>query len=422
MFDVDIWQEIFSTIRKNKLRTFLTGFSVAWGIFMLMVLLGSGNGLSNGVKEQFAQNAVNVMWMWTGETSIPYNGLKEGRAVKFNNQDYDFLTTKEKDIEKVSSKYYLPNDILYAYGKEYGSFETSTCYPALKDMENISISMGRFINDMDLREFRKVVVIGDEIRKALFKEEDPIGKYVKIGGVPFNVVGVSKDTKRQENNRQAYMPFTTAQRIFSGGDRVHMFTVTSKMVQTAEEADTITEKIRTDMAQRHDFDRKDKRAMGSFNMQAEYIRTMKIFQAINLFVWIIGIGTLIAGIVGVSNIMLILVKERTREIGIRKAIGATPLSVIGLVLLESVLITTVAGYIGLVMGVGLMELINMGLEQAAAASTAASDNAFFLNPTVDFKTAISATLILIFSGALAGYLPARKAANVTPIEALRDEN
>ncbi len=421
MFDVDIWQEIFSTIRKNKLRTFLTGFSVAWGIFMLMVLLGSGNGLSNGVKEQFAQNAINVMWMWTGETSVPYNGLKEGRAIRFNNQDYDFLTTKSKEVEKVSSRYYLPNDILYAYGKEYGSFETSTCYPSLKDMENISINSGRFVNEMDIREFRKVVVIGDEIRKALFKEEDPIGKYVKIGGVPFNVIGVSKDLKRQENNRQAYMPFTTAQRIFNGGDRVHMFTVTSTMVQTAEEADTITERIRADMAKRHAFDPKDKRAMGSFNMQTQYIRTMKIFQAINLFVWIIGVGTLIAGIVGVSNIMLILVKERTREIGIRKAIGATPLSVIGLVLLESVLITTVAGYIGLVMGVGLMELVNMVLEQAAAASTAASDNVFFLNPTVDFKTAVSATLILIFSGALAGYLPARKAANVTPIEALRDE-
>jgi putative ABC transport system permease protein len=421
MFDVDIWQEIFSTIRKNKLRTFLTGFSVAWGIFMLMVLLGSGNGLSNGVKEQFAQNAVNVMWMWTGETSMPYNGLKEGRPIKFNNQDYDFLTTKSKEVEKVSSRYYLPNDILYAYGKEYGSFETSTCYPSLREMENINVVSGRFVNDMDIREFRKVVVIGDEIRKALFKEEDPIGKYVKIGGVPFNVIGVSKDIKRQENNRQAYMPFTTAQRIYSGGDRVHMFTVTSRMVQTAEEADTITEKIRVDMAKRHEFDPKDKRAMGSFNMLTQYIRTMKIFQAINMFVWIIGIGTLIAGIVGVSNIMLILVKERTREIGIRKAIGATPLSVIGLVLLESVLITTVAGYIGLVMGVGLMELINMALEQASAASQAAADNAFFLNPTVDFKTAVSATLILIFSGALAGYLPARKAANVTPIEALRDE-
>ena len=421
MFDVDIWQEIFSTIKKNKLRTFLTGFSVAWGIFMLMVLLGSGNGLSNGVKEQFAENAVNVMWMWTGETSIPYNGLKEGRPVKFNNQDYDFLTTKSKEVEKVSSRYYLPNDILYAYGKEYGSFETSTCYPTLQEMEMININSGRFINELDMQDFRKVVVIGDEIRKALFKEEEPIGKYVRIGGVPFYVIGVSKDKKNSDKNRQAYMPFSTAQRIFSGGDRVHTFTVTSKIVQTSEEAEAISDKIRDDMAKRHAFDPKDTRAMGSFNMLTQYIRTMKIFQAINLFVWIIGIGTLIAGIVGVSNIMLILVKERTREIGIRKAIGATPMSVIGLVLLESVLITTVAGYIGLVMGVGLMDLINMGLERDAAAG-GPSNNTFFLNPTVDFKTAVSATLILILSGALAGYLPARKAANVTPIEALRDEN
>lgn len=419
MFDVDIWQEIFSTIRKNKLRTFLTGFSVAWGIFMLMVLLGSGNGLSNGVKHQFARNAVNVMWMWTGETSMPYNGLKEGREVKFNNRDYDFLTTKSKEVEKVSSRYYLPDNILYTYGKEYGSFSTSTCYPSLKDMEMIHVKTGRFLNDLDMQEFRKVVVIGDEIRKALFKEEDPIGKYLKIGDVPFNVIGVSFDDRRTENNRQAYIPFTTAQRIFNGGDRVHTFTVTSKMVTTAEAAEAVTEKIRTDMAERHNFDPKDKRAMGSFNMLTEYIRTMKIFQAINLFVWIIGIGTLIAGIVGVSNIMLILVKERTREIGIRKALGATPFSVISLVLLESVLITTVAGYIGLVMGVGLMELINFGLEQATGAGGA--DNVFFRNPTVDFATAVSATLILILSGALAGYLPARKAAHVTPIEALRDE-
>lgn len=422
MFDVDIWQEIFSTIRKNKLRTFLTGFSVAWGIFMLMVLLGSGNGLSNGVKTQFAENAVNVMWMWTGETSIPYNGLKEGRPVKFNNRDYEFLTTKSKEVEKVSSRYYLPNEVLYVYGKEYGSFETCSCYPSLQEMENIVTGKGRFINEMDMNEFRKVVVISEEIRKALFKEEDAIGKYLKIGDVPFQVIGFTENKKRQDRNRTAYIPFTTAQRIFSGSDRVHAFTVTSKMVQTSEAADSITDRIRADMALRHNFDPKDKRAMGSFNMLTQYIRTMKIFQAINLFVWIIGIGTLIAGIVGVSNIMLILVKERTREIGIRKAIGATPFSVIGLVLLESILITTVAGYIGLVMGVGLMEMINMGLEQAASASAEAADNVFFKNPTVDFKTAVSATLILIFSGAIAGYLPARKAANVTPIEALRDEN
>lgn len=419
MFDIDIWQEIFSTIKKNKLRTFLTGFSVAWGIFMLMVLLGSGNGLQNGVKEEYKDNAVNIMWLWTGETSIPYQGLKEGREVKFNNQDYDFLQGKEADIEKVSSRFYLNGDILYSYGKEYGSFQTSTCFPVLQEMENINVTSGRFINDLDMSEYRKVVVICDDIRKALFKEEDPLGKYIKIGDVPFKVIGVSKD-RRSDDNRSAYMPFTTAQRIYSGGNRVHTFAVTTTMVNTDEDAEAIETRVRQDMAKRHSFDPTDRRAMGSFNMLTDYIRTMKIFQAIKLFVWIIGIGTLIAGIVGVSNIMLILVKERTREIGVRKALGATPGSVIGLVLLESILITTIAGYIGLVMGIGLMELINFGLDQMLA--NGGGEGIFFRNPTVEFSTAVTATAILVLSGAIAGYIPAKKAANVKPIEALRDEN
>jgi putative ABC transport system permease protein len=418
MFDVDVWQEIFSTIKKNKLRTFLTGFSVAWGIFMLMILLGSGNGLQNGVKEQFADNSVNIMWMWTGETTIPYHGLKEGRPIKFKNDDYTFLTEKSEDLEQVSSRFYLPGNIMYTYKNEYGSFETSSCHPALQEMEKVNIAAGRFINDLDISDFRKVIVIGENIKKALFKEEDPMGKYVKLNNVPFKVVGLAFDKKRQ-NERTAYIPVTTAQRIFNGADRVHTFAVTTKMVKTTEEAEAITEKVRQNMALRHNFDPKDTRAMGSFNMLTEYIRTMKIFQAIKIFVWIIGIGTLIAGIVGVSNIMLILVKERTREIGIRKALGATPASVIGLVLLESVLITTVAGYTGLVIGVGIMEGINYLLEQMLASG--GGDTIFFRNPTVDFTTAVASTLILIVSGAIAGYLPARKAATVKPIEALRDE-
>lgn len=419
MFDIDVWQEIFATIKKNKLRTFLTGFSIAWGIFMLMILLGSGNGLQNGVKEQFADNSVNIMWMWTGETSMPYEGLKDGRSIKFKNDDYTLLKKKTNDIEQVSSRFYLPGNVMYSYKHEYGSFETSSCHPALKDMENVKIASGRFIDDQDMTEFRKVIVIGENIRKALFKDEDPIGKYIKLNDIPFKVVGLSFDKKGNNNERTAYVPVTTAQRIFNGADRVHSFALTTKMVKTVEEAEAITEDVRKEMAQKHKFDPKDKKAMGSFNMLTEYIRTMKIFQAIKIFVWIIGIGTLIAGIVGVSNIMLILVKERTVEIGIRKALGASPHSVIGLVLLESIFVTTVAGYIGLVIGVGIMEGINSLIEKSLASG--GGDGMFFRNPTIDFTTAIVSTMILVISGALAGYLPARRAANVKPIEALRAE-
>ena len=418
MFDVDVWQEIFETLKKNKLRTFLTGFSVAWGIFMLMVLLGSGNGLQNSVKEQFESNSVNVMWLWSGQTTIPYEGLKEGRPIKFRNEDYTFLSEKENDIDQVSSNFYLPGNIVFTYNNEYGSFQSTSCYPVYKEIEKIKISSGRFLNDMDMADFRKVIVIGDNIRKSLFKDEDPLGKYIKLNNVPFEVVGVNHDPK-ENDERRAFLPFTTAQRLFNGGNRIHEFALTTKMVTTAEEAEAITQKVREDMAHRLKFDPNDKRAMGSYNRLTDYIRTMKIFQAIKIFIWIIGIGTLIAGIVGVGNIMLILVKERTREIGIRKALGASPSSVIGLVLLEAILITSVAGYMGLIVGVGIMEAINYGLEQMVASG--GGQGIFFRNPTVDFSTAMISTVILIISGALAGYIPARRAANVKPIEALRDE-
>lgn len=418
MFDIDIWQEIFSTIRKNKLRTFLTGFSVAWGIFMLMVLLGSGNGLQNGVKDQFADSAENIMWMWSGRTSIPYKGLREGRMIRFRNDDYDFLLDKAEGVEQVSARFYISGNTVFSYGSEYGSFSSSACYPSLMQMDKIEMSSGRFINEMDIRDFRKTVVIGSDISKALFKGDDPLGKYINIGTVPFMVVGVFHDPRSQDN-RYAYLPFTTAQKIYGGGDRVHNFVLTTDMVANDEEADKISDGIREQMAQRHSFDPTDRRALGSYSMLSDYLRTMKIFQAIKMFVWVIGIGTLIAGIVGVSNIMLILVKERTRELGIRKALGASPRSVVGLVLLESIFITTIAGYIGLVLGVGLMELLNTGLEYMTA--NGGGEQMFFKQPTVDFGTAVAATAILVISGAIAGYIPARRAASVKPVEALKNE-
>jgi putative ABC transport system permease protein len=420
MFDIDIWQEIFATIKKNKMRTFLTGFSVAWGIFMLMVLLGAGNGLSNGVSQNFMRDAINAMWLWSGKTTIPYQGLKEGRQVKLTNEDYDILKSME-GIEKTSGRYYLSGN-LFSYGNEYGNYTAITCHPDLKDVESIEVVKGRFINTLDIKEARKSVVLGKDIYDALFKDKEAIGEYVKINSIPFKVVGICKEGGNTRH-RNAYLPVTTGQKVFNGSNRLHNFALTIN-AKTIDESKVIEEKVRTTLARKHRFDAKDDSALGSYNKLENYLETMKIFQAINIFIWIIGIGTLIAGIVGVSNIMLIIVKERTKEIGIRKAIGASPASVVGLILLESVLITTVAGYIGLVLGTGLMEGLNTIVEHQYAASAASNNgngDIIFRNPTVNINIAAAATTILIIAGTLAGLIPARRAARIKPIEALRDE-
>ncbi|MBN2236557.1 MAG: ABC transporter permease [Bacteroidales bacterium] len=420
MFDLDTWQEIFATIKKNKMRTFLTGFSVAWGIFMLMILLGSGNGLKNGVSENFMRDAINAMWFWSGETSIPYQGLKEGRQIRLDNNDYD-LIKELKDIEYTSGRYYIRGNT-FAYGSEYGNYTAITCHPDLKEVESIQIVEGRFINDLDILQTRKTVVLGKDIYDALFKDQNAIGEYVKINSVPFKVVGICKESGGTRH-RNAYIPVSTGQKVFNGSNRLHNFALTIH-ANTIEESNAIEEKIRQILSKSHKFDASDRSALGSYNKLEDVLETMKIFQAINIFIWIIGIGTLIAGVVGVSNIMLIVVKERTKEIGIRKAIGASPASVIGLVLLESILITTIAGYIGLVLGAGLMEGINFIVEQqfaASAATNGGNGETLFRNPTVDLNVAMAATTLLIVAGAVAGYIPAKRAARIKPIEALRDE-
>lgn len=417
MFDIDKWQEIFATIKKNKMRTFLTGFSVAWGIFMLMILLGSGNGLSNGVASNFMNDAVNAMWIWTGETTIPYQGMKSGRPIQFHNDDQEIL--KKVSGIGVSSGRYFINNTRYSYKKESGEYTTITCQPELIEVENIIIDKGRFINQIDLLQNRKVIVLGADIKTALFKDSTAIGEYVKINSVPFKVVGICREPG-STNNRNAYMPLSTAQMIFNGSNQLHNLALTIN-AQTLEESQAIEEQVRNVLGRQHKFDPKDEGAIGLFNKLEAYIQTMRIFQAIKIFIWIIGIGTLIAGIVGVSNIMLIVVKERTKEIGIRKAIGASPSSVIGLIMLESIMITTVAGYIGLVLGTGLMELVNYFMVQSAGANVAAQGESIFLNPTVDINIAVAATLLLIVAGAIAGYIPAKRAASIKPIVALRDE-
>lgn len=420
MFDIDKWQEILATIKKNKLRTFLTGFAIAWGIFMLMVLLGAGNGLSNGVGSNFEGNATNAMWIWSRETSLPFQGLKAGRRIYFDMKDYDDIK-KMDDIDKISARYFS-NSRTYSYKNEYGQYTTQGCHPDYQDIEKLKIQEGRFINDIDIQYKRKVVVIGKDIKEALFKTTSPIGEYLNIGGVLYKIIGVYAESNPQDGAQQGLIPITTAQLIFNIGNRVHNLALTTTDVSKKKSLE-IENEIRALLSANHKVDVNDTRAIGIYNSLEDYIETMNIFKAIKMFIWLIGIGTLIAGIVGVSNIMLIVVKERTKEIGIRKAIGASPSSIIGLVLLESVFITLVAGYIGMLLGISLMELINFVMEsQVSAASNGDRGQVtMFLNPTVDLRIAISSLLLLVGAGALAGYIPAKRAASIKPIEALHYE-
>ena len=410
MFDVDKWQEILSTIRKNKLRTALTGFSVAWGIFMLVVLLGSGYGLENGVKREFMGDAVNYISINSGVTSLPYKGMKAGRRIQFTNEDRDLLHRLDR-VEKSSTRtwVYLENGTL-AYKNEYGTFDIFAILPDYKLVESLEMTSGRFLNDKDVDDTRKVVAIGRLVYEALFKGKEAVNEYIKIGGVPFKVVGVFDDPGQDRDLQRVYIPVSTAQRVFNMGRNIR--TVCLNLENTSkEESLQVVEMAKQELSAQHKFDPTDNRALFIFNSIENFQQFMDLFAGIRFFIWIIGVGTIIAGIVGVSNIMMIVVKERTKEIGIRKSMGATPWSIISLVLQESVLITAFAGYIGLVAGVGLLELVGSLIP--------AHD--YFANPEINLNIAIAATILLVIAGAIAGYVPARKAASVKPVVALRDE-
>jgi putative ABC transport system permease protein len=411
MFDLDKWQEIFHTIRKNKLRTFLTGFSVAWGIFMLMVLLGSGNGLENGIKSEFQGDAVNRIWVTQGQTTLPYKGMKPGRRIQFTNEDYESAKNNIEGIEYISGRFNIFQNTTVSYKNEYGSYDIVCCHPDYGFVENLEIINGRFLNNLDIEDYRKSTTIGRIVKEALFKDETAVGKYIKVSGIPFKVVGVFSDIGGERDERRVYLPVSSAQVVFNNGNKINNFNMTTQQ-GTVEESRRMVDQVRNDLSARHNFDPEDLRAVSIFNNVEQYKQFIDLFAAIRLFIWIIGTGTIIAGIVGVSNIMMIVVKERTKEIGVRKALGATPFSIISLILQESVLITAFAGYVGLVLGVGLMELISPMFENS---------DTFFKNPGVDLRVAISATILLVVSGAVAGFIPARKAASIKPIEALRDE-
>ncbi|KOY85900.1 ABC transporter permease [bacterium 336/3] len=416
MFDSDKWQEIFATIKKNKLRTFLTALGVGWGIFMLVFLLGVGKGMENGVKREFAGESVNSIWVWRGKTTLPYKGLKPGREIFFTNEDYETAQNKMNNIDFIGVRNSLWGEFTINYKNKNGSFQVYGSNYNFFKLNGEKIINGRFINDLDMDEKRKIVVIGVRVKNILFGDKDPIGEYIEIKGVHFKVVGVF--TRKGGNGRleeRIYMPFTTYQATFNPQKRIHLVGIAAKEGVPAKE---VEDQIRTLLSDKYKFDPKDKQAIGINNNQEEYERTMGLFTGIAAIVWFVGLGTLAAGIVGVSSIMLIIVKERTKEIGIRKAIGATPWSIISLVLQESIFITSMAGYIGLLLGVGILELIRSLIEKVEMDGGEVS---YFSRPEVNISVAITATLILVIAGALAGLFPAMRAANIKPIEALRAE-
>ena len=410
MLDVDTWQEIFETIRKNKLRTFLTGFSVAWGIFMLILLLGSGQGLRHGITYQFRDDAINSIWIMPGQTSVPYKGLQPGRQVQFRNGDYDEIRRSIEGVDHMTGRFWIRGNLTVSYGKETGSFDVRCVHPDHLYLEKTIMTRGRFLNEMDIKEYRKVAAVGKIVERDLFKGKEPIGQYLEVNGIAFKVVGVFEDAGPEGEMQKIYLPVSTAQRVFNGADRLGQMMLTTGD-STLDRSNQMAKGVESMLAQRHTIAPDDKRAFFVRNNFENFQKLMGLMNGIRLFVWMIGIGTIFAGIVGVSNIMMIAVRERTKEIGVRKALGATPFSIVGLILQESVLITGVAGYLGMVLGIATLELAASQLEGVE----------MFRNPEVDLGIAIASTAILVLAGMIAGFVPARRAAAIRPVEALRDE-
>ncbi len=420
MFDTDKWQEIFYSLKQNKLRSFLTAFGVFWGIFMLIVMLGSGNGLQNGVTQGFGDFATNSVFIWTQRTTVEYKGFPKGRFFNYDNAD---IIAIQKNIKNI--RYLAPR--LRAGGRgggdnvvrglNSGAFQISGDFPDMNLIDPVNIDAGRFINDIDIEQKRKVVVIGTRVKESLFEpDEEPIGQYIRIQGVYFKVVGIFSSKKSGEradgDNQAIFMPFTTLQKTYNYGDVVGVFAITAYDNVSVSSVEEETIKL---LKQRHLIAPEDDQAIGHFNVEKEFKQMKGVFMGIDGLIWLVGIGTLLAGVIGVSNIMLVIVKERTKEIGIQRAIGATPMKIMSQIITESVFLTAFAGYIGLVFGVGIIELVNFALLKSG------TDSNMFRNPEVDFQVAVTALIILVISGAIAGFIPAKRAVSIKPIDALRSE-
>lgn len=411
---LDRWAEVAQALGRNRLRTGLTALSVAWGVFMLVALLGLGSGIANSIYWQYRDDAVNSIWISPGTTSVPHKGFGVGRTIRFDDADFDTLKRSFPEIEHIAGRYRMRGEYTVRRGPHTAAYDIRAVHPDHQHVEKTIVRAGRFLNDLDLSERRKVTVIGLRIAEFLFPERDPItgpiGEQIQINGIPYVVIGVYEDVGSEGEMRKIYLPITTARLAYGGGDEIHQLLMTVGDMSLAD-SQTLQADIHAELARRHNFATSDRRALRVRNRLEQFAEVQQIFTWLNGFIWLVGLGTVAAGIVGVSNISLISVTERTKEIGLRKALGAPPSSIIAQVVRESVALTAVSGYAGLLAGVGLIEAMRTWLP----------DNDYIRNPDIALQPALVTAGVLVLAGAIAGYIPARRAASVPPVVALRDD-
>lgn len=404
----DLFREISQTLANNKLRTFLTGISVAWGIFMLIVLLGMARGVVNSFEGSNWSKTSNKISIYQGRTSQSYKGYAEGRLITPEMSDMEYLKENNPDYVSDVTSYIYMGSTIFSTSKDYISVNPQGVYPYEQKQDNVNVIAGRFINDSDIRENRKTIVLEEKNAKTLFGDaKEAVGKRVDAMGLSWLVVGVYSHEWRDN----VYLPFSTV-KLLKGNDRnVSNLTVEIKNVSTIEDGESAEKEIRNSLAGKHEYSPEDKSGLYFYNSFTDYLKNKTVFGILSLSVWIIGIFTLLSGIIGVSNIMFVSVRERTHEIGIRRAIGAKPRNILVQILAESVVITTLFGYVGVVLGMIVTQIISKFTEGTN----------FLKNPTVSMEIALEVTVVLIIAGMIAGFFPARKATKVKPVEALRDE-
>lgn len=409
MFDIDLWREIFQSIDKNRTRSLLSGFTVAFAILLFTILFGLANGLNNTFSEAFVDDAANAIFIRSGRTTKAHKGLQAGRRIQFKNQDFDYIKSEfDPNIEFITARVY--RNATASYKNEKNNYSIRAVHPDHQYLEKTKIANGRFINQRDMAVKTKAIVIGDLVRQDLFLKEDPLGKYINLSGIPYQVVGVFKDDGGDDEERFIYMPLSTAQTIYGNNDYIDQINLTYNPTMNYDQAIDFGLDLEKQLKERFTVAKNDQRAVRVFNMAMQNKGINQMTSVLGILILIIGMGTLIAGIVGISNIMIFIVKERTKEIGIRKALGAPPKAIISIILIESILITTLAGYLGLLIGVGVLDWAGPSLKSY-----------FITNPSVSQSLVIAATVTLVISGSIAGYLPAKKASKIKPIVALRDE-